>query len=218
MHGFAPHGKSDLRAGAGALGSRLPQDGVMAKKLDGLREDIAAAASKLPSTIGGGRELKKLVDHLWEDERVEALVTGIYGGGMGLLTLTNRRLLFTKDGRLSSTNEDFPLERVSSVQWSSGMTSGKISIFTSGNKAEVTSVDKAGGKSLVDHVRDRIAAGGTPAPKREVPPVTQDSPSTSGSGSDDTAAQLRRLAELHSDGILTDDEFAAKKAQILDRM
>jgi membrane protease subunit (stomatin/prohibitin family) len=32
---------------------------------------------------------------------------------------------------------------------------------------------------------------------------------------DDTTAQLQQLAELHAQGILTDEEFAAKKAQIL---
>jgi len=32
---------------------------------------------------------------------------------------------------------------------------------------------------------------------------------------DDTAAQLQQLAALHEQGILTDEEFAAKKQQIL---
>jgi hypothetical protein len=32
---------------------------------------------------------------------------------------------------------------------------------------------------------------------------------------DDSMAQIKELAELHSQGILTDEEFAAKKAQIL---
>lgn len=32
---------------------------------------------------------------------------------------------------------------------------------------------------------------------------------------DDTTAQLQQLAELHAQGVLTDEEFAAKKAQIL---
>src|SRR5829696_7314901 len=32
---------------------------------------------------------------------------------------------------------------------------------------------------------------------------------------DDSLAQIKELAELHSQGILTDEEFAAKKAQIL---
>jgi hypothetical protein len=34
-------------------------------------------------------------------------------------------------------------------------------------------------------------------------------------GGDDSIAQLKQLAELRDQGILTDDEFAAKKAQIL---
>lgn len=33
--------------------------------------------------------------------------------------------------------------------------------------------------------------------------------------SSDTTAQLQQLAQLHAQGILTDEEFAAKKAQIL---
>jgi hypothetical protein len=32
---------------------------------------------------------------------------------------------------------------------------------------------------------------------------------------DDSAAQLQNLAQLHSQGVLTDDEFAAAKAKIL---
>lgn len=32
---------------------------------------------------------------------------------------------------------------------------------------------------------------------------------------DDTTAQLQQLADLHSQGILTDEEFAAKKKQLL---
>jgi hypothetical protein len=35
------------------------------------------------------------------------------------------------------------------------------------------------------------------------------------SAGDDTLAQLRQLADLHAQGILTDDEFAAAKAKIL---
>lgn len=32
---------------------------------------------------------------------------------------------------------------------------------------------------------------------------------------DDTTAQLKQLADLHAQGILTDEEFAAKKKQLL---
>lgn len=34
-------------------------------------------------------------------------------------------------------------------------------------------------------------------------------------GETDTIAQLKQLAELHDQGVLTDDEFAAQKAKLL---
>ena len=44
----------------------------------------------------------------------------------------------------------------------------------------------------------------------EAPPAAAPAPAE-----DDSMAQLEQLADLHSKGILTDEEFAAKKAQIL---
>ena len=46
-----------------------------------------------------------------------------------------------------------------------------------------------------------------PPPQQYAPPPAEAPP--------DDMAQLTKLAELHSQGILTDEEFAAKKAQIL---
>jgi hypothetical protein len=40
-------------------------------------------------------------------------------------------------------------------------------------------------------------------------------PAPAGGGEDDTISQLKQLAELHDQGILTDEEFAAQKAKIL---
>lgn len=37
-------------------------------------------------------------------------------------------------------------------------------------------------------------------------------------GSPDVPEQTRKLAELHNDGVLTDEEFASKKAELLARM
>jgi hypothetical protein len=36
--------------------------------------------------------------------------------------------------------------------------------------------------------------------------------------SEDVPAQIRKLADLHDAGIVTDEEFAAKKADLLARM
>ncbi|WP_315503680.1 SHOCT domain-containing protein [Actinomyces radicidentis] len=47
-----------------------------------------------------------------------------------------------------------------------------------------------------------------------VPPVEE----PPAAGGEDVMAQLERLGALHSSGILTDEEFAAKKADLLSRM
>jgi Bacterial PH domain len=78
---------------------------------DELRADIAAARARMRTKVGGGKEIKRLVGHLWEDEHVERMTTGSYGAGTGLLVLTDRRLLFVKEGMTKKT-EDFPLENI----------------------------------------------------------------------------------------------------------
>lgn len=54
---------------------------------------------------------------------------------------------------------------------------------------------------------DQAAAQQQAAPAQAAPPAA--------AGSDDMAAELQQLADLHTQGILTDEEFAAKKQQIL---
>ena len=109
------------------------------------------------SKLGAGKEIKRLVGHLWEDEHVERMTKGAYGSATGLIVLTDRRLIFVKEGMTKKT-EDFPLDKVSSVQWSSGLMLGTITIFASGNKAEIKNVAKEEGKGMVDHVRQRLSA------------------------------------------------------------
>lgn len=51
----------------------------------------------------------------------------------------------------------------------------------------------------------QAAATAAPTPA-EAPPAE---------GMDDKIAQIKQLAELHEQGVLTDDEFAAQKAKLL---
>lgn len=177
-----------------------------------LREDIAAAKAKMSQSVGSGREIKRLAGHLWEDETVELMTSGRYGKGQGLMVLTDRRLFFVKDGMTSSQTEDFPLSKVSSIQWSTGMMWGTITIFASGNKAEINNVPKSDGKAIVDHVRDRLHD--RPAES----PVEAPSTAASDTSHDDTIAAIEQLKRLHEQGILTDEEFAAKKTELLGRL
>jgi len=160
---------------------------------------------------GSGKEVKRLVGYLWEDEHVERMSQGTYGHGTGLLVLTDRRLLFLKEG-LTKQTEDFPLAKVSSVQWSSGLTLGTITIFASSNKAEINNVNKGDGKEMADHVRQRLSAL-TPSTAS-----TGNGQSAVASPAMDIPDQIRKLGELRDSGVVTPEEFDVKKAELLARM
>ncbi|AGZ43196.1 PH domain-containing protein [Actinoplanes friuliensis] len=190
-----------------------------------LRPDIAAAKAQMPSSLGTGREVKNLEGYLWEGETVERMVGGQYGKGTGLLVVTDRRLLFVVHGMMSQQSEDFPIERISSIQWSAGMVLGAITIFASGNKAEIKNVEKNAGKALVDMVRDRVnskgafSAGPIAAPPAPAPTSAPAAPAaSSATEKEDIIDRIRRLGELHASGILTDEEFTSKKTDLLGRL
>jgi hypothetical protein len=177
---------------------------------DELRPDIQNAMSKMSHKMDSKREIKKLPDHLWENERVDLITGGTYGAGTGIVVLTDRRLFFLKDGLLSKTSEDFPLSKISSVQWSAGMLLGKIIVFASGNKAEIVNVQKTDGKAITDAVRSRLSEA--PASSAET------RASAAANAGPDVYEQLAKLGELRTAGVLTDAEFEAKKAELLSRI
>jgi len=57
--------------------------------------------------------------------------------------------------------------------------------------------------------QDAQATAAAPAPEANQPPLPPPPAAA------DPTAELTQLAQLHAQGILTDEEFAAKKAQIL---
>lgn len=168
-----------------------------------LRPDIQAARDRMSYRLGSNREIKKLTNYLWEGEQVTHLAGGVYGPGTGLVVLTDRRLMFIKDGWTSQTTEDFPFERISSIQWSAGMMLGKITVFASGNKAEIDQMQKPDGKAMVDAINSIISKG--PAPAAPV----QQAPAPAA-----PMSSFEMVKELRNRGILTPDEFG----QIVNRL
>jgi PH (Pleckstrin Homology) domain-containing protein/putative oligomerization/nucleic acid binding protein len=168
------------------------------------------AATKLNMKLGVRKELKKLTDKLAEDEEVVNLARGQYDNKTGLVVVTDRRILFTEQGMVRSRLEDFPYSRVSSVQTESGMMFGKLTIYSSGNKAVIDHIGpKERATEIGDYVRGHIGAGAsTPQPQ----------PSPAAESQPDVMQQLQQLGALRDSGVLTDAEFEAKKAELLQRL
>ncbi|WP_413768915.1 DUF2510 domain-containing protein [Rhodococcus pyridinivorans] len=66
---------------------------------------------------------------------------------------------------MGQTSEDFPLDRVNSIQWTTGWLAGSVTIFAGGNAAQIRLVVKEDGAAFADRVRTVIASsGGVHAP------------------------------------------------------
>ncbi len=149
------------------------------------------------------KEVKELPNILREKENVEHATTGFYNNGQGILVGTNSRVLFIDKGLLFGLKvEEFGLDKISSSQFETGMLFGKITIYASGNKAVIDNVPKTDAKSFAEWLSNKITNKDNTTPSQ---PHTDN----------DVTVQLEKLASLKDKGILTEEEFTAKKKQLL---
>ncbi|MGI5486040.1 SHOCT domain-containing protein [Microtetraspora malaysiensis] len=174
------------------------------------RPDIQAAADRMATKFGSRREIRHLVDYLVEGEAVEQMAGGTFGPGIGLVVLTDRRLLFVKDGLVAKVAEDFMVGKISSVQWDPGSSHGTLTVTSSGDKAEIENIHNNDGARIADAIQHRLSSARSAASPAPAP--------TPVSGEDDVFEALRKLGELRDKGVITDAEFAAKKAELLARI
>jgi hypothetical protein len=126
----------------------------------------------------------------------------------GQFILTDQRVCFYRKGMLGEVFETIPLAKITSVECLSRMGYRVIRLHTSHDELAFKTFEA---KELFDQVYDRLEAvrhGET----------NSSAPFIAASGTDDIADQLRKLAELRDVGILTEDEFSAKKAELLARL
>jgi hypothetical protein len=144
-------------------------------------------------------------------------------GRNGQLTVTPRSIVISREGALGFIShghqgrKEIDIRHISSIQFkeSGGATAGYIQFaFLGGQEAKrglfqgvedentilfgsKAQPDFLRAKELIDEHRDRLHA-----PAVAVQPVS-------------SANELAKFAELHRQGVLTDEEFAAKKLQLL---
>ena len=149
------------------------------------------------------KNLKEVQSHLEKDETVEASVFGAYETKIlgndtvrtGVLVATDKRVCFYAKKMMGFDLESFPYSNISSIEYSKGLMGHSIKFFASGNSVKVKWINRGDIKEFVDIVKSRIGKKlETPAQK-----------------GDDTCEQLEKLSDLKERGILTQEEFDAKK-------
>ena len=178
---------------------------------DDMRPDIAAAWAKASSKFGKKRGIRKLPEYLNAGEAVLAIAGGMVSSKNGLLVATDRRAMFMVEDLFNHSFEDFAYDRITTVNSSSGPLFGKIIIHTAGAARVIEQVAKGEAEAVAAIIRERVEAI---TRERHYPWAT--SPvEPHASEPLNLVAELRELAQLRDQGILTPEEFDVQKARLL---
>jgi uncharacterized membrane protein YdbT with pleckstrin-like domain len=128
--------------------------------------------------------------------------------------LTNERLI-TRKGVISKAGIEISLENISNVWFKQNvlerlLRSGDLLIESAGETGQSRFSDipdPEGFQSLLYRTREERTAA-----------LNRDASAPAPPAGDDPTSKLERLAQLHRDGALTDEEFAAKKQALLDEI
>lgn len=145
-------------------------------------------------------------EHLDQDEKVIYTVLGAYESKIlkndtlrnGVFLATDRRVVFYGKRTFGYDLEFFPYENISSIEMGKSLMGKSVSFFTSGNKVSMKWINHGDVKEFFEHVRNRIGKGPA-APIEKI----------------DEVDQLRKFAELRKEGVISEEEYEAKKRQLL---
>ncbi len=174
------------------------------KRLDEIKRQIQNLKISNVSNFLGRKEINELPKILAESEIVDNIAQGTYSNGQGILVSTNRRLVFIDKGLLYGLKvEDFPLDKITTIQYETGLLLGEIKIHTSGNIAKIDNVEKTTARSFAEFVRNKLSQ-----PKETIAQSTQPN----------VLDQLEKLAKLKDNGIISEEEFIEQKKKLLEKL
>ena len=158
--------------------------------------------------VVGKSENKELPNIIRDYETIKDIVSGFYASHSGILVATDKRLIFVCKGLMwGLTVEDFPFDKISSIQYELGMLTAELIIFSSGNEAKIKNVANERCRLFCENVRAIISS-----PRKN---ESEGKQVMSNSNNDDMIEQLERLSKLKEVGALTDEEFKAAKKKLL---
>lgn len=174
------------------------------QKIDNILNQFKEAG--VTDTFGTKKEINALPDILGENEIIRYATSGLVDGNTILMICTDLRIVFIDKGLVYGIKStEIPLDMVNSANYEKGMLLGKISIVNGAVTTIVDNVNKNTASKMVDIIKqarlDLIN-------KEKQPVMTAKTEQT-------LSDKLKALKSLLDQGILTQDEFDAKKKQLL---
>lgn len=161
-------------------------------------------------TFGTKKEVKALPEILNDNETIQYATSGFVDGNTVLIVLTQKRILFIDKGLIFGIKStEIPLDMVNGVSYSKGLLFGKVSITNGAVTTLVEQVDKNTAPIMVNKIKES-------SEKYKESLHNALSSNISGATPLDGPDQIKKYKDLLDDGIITQEEFNAKKKQILE--
>lgn len=160
----------------------------------GIPEAVARVALKL----FGRKEIRHLANVVDRGEFVHAIGVGSLGGKMGIVALTDRRLLFLEKSIGSEHLVEFSLSAIGALSLGKKLGGETLTITHSGTAATITTLQPGQGEAITRKFRE-----------------FKEQPAATTPASPDPISQIERLAALRDKGILSEDEFQTQKTHLL---
>ena len=127
------------------------------------------------------------------------------------ILVTDRRVVVFSKKLGGYDVQDYAYGLITGVDYKKGMTSGHIDLRASGDSANVKQVEKDDVERIAQAIRHKMAAAHPTAAAPVPAPAPAPAPATP-----DFADEMRKLAALRDDGLLTEEEFQARRSKLLD--
>lgn len=165
---------------------------------------------KTAEIFGTKKEIKYLPEILSHDEVIKCLTSGMMDGKTWLVVCTSKRVIFLDKGMFYGLRQsEIPLNKINSINQSSGFFFGTISIWYGTSSLVMKNIKKNSIKYFVNAANKAI---------EDLENHRRDENHTSKEQSvlkDIVADELTKLATLKAQGVLTQEEFDQQKAKLL---
>jgi hypothetical protein len=172
------------------------------------RPDVAAAAEATLFLGTIAPEIPPLARMLRPDEPLVRATRASFDDRVGMVAITDSRLILIGKAVFSNQVNEIPLTAVVTLGMEQEFMRNELALnLRSGQTVRLGNVDDIA--SFADTLRDAVRQANTPSPAPQAAPAPPQP---------DVLDQLAKLADLHTAGVLTDDEFQTKKTELLNRL
>lgn len=168
-----------------------------------ISELYKATNSSSPFNLFGGsdKEIKMIISYLNDGEVISGLSTIWHEKKQYTIAITSDRLILVSNGVFSDKRITIDYDSINSIDYSTGITNGKIKINSSGVNYAFRDIPNKCVEPTVNLIKK------LKTPKNDA--------RTSASSSDDVVSAIERLHALLVAGAITNEEYELQKKKIL---